>query len=108
MTNKGISAIIVSLIILAVSMGMAVAYASTMMGWFGSASAIIKTDTSDTKIILNPNTGYTKTQIVIKNLGTTTLKIDRIELDTKTDDKAEIKFDQTQPQMKLKQAEENL
>lgn len=80
---KGISAIIVSLIILAVSLGMAVAYASMMMGWFSGASAMVKIDTSDTKVIQHPSTGYTKLQIVIRNLGTVTIKISNILIDIK-------------------------
>lgn len=81
--RNGISAIIVSLIILAVSLGMAVAYASMMMGWFGGASVMVKIDTSDTKIIQHPSTGYTKIQVVIRNLGTATIKISNILIDMK-------------------------
>jgi len=80
--RRGISAIMVSLIILAVSLGMAVTYAAMMMGWFGGASAIVRVDTTDTRVILDPNTGYTKFQLVIRNLGTATLKITNIQLDT--------------------------
>ncbi|GEM_PF-1109795 len=79
--KKGISAIIVSLIILAVSLGMAVTYASIMMGWFGGASTIVKIDTTDTKVILNPNSGYTKFQLVIRNLGTATIKVKQVKID---------------------------
>ncbi|MEM2136385.1 MAG: hypothetical protein QXI93_00305 [Candidatus Methanomethylicia archaeon] len=82
MSNKGISAIMVSLILLAVSLGMAVAYASTMMGWFGGAINIVKIDTSDSKIILNPSTNHIRIQIVIRNMGTTTIKIKSVSIDT--------------------------
>ncbi|MCS7386335.1 MAG: hypothetical protein NDF55_06325 [archaeon GB-1867-005] len=82
--RKGVSAIIVSLLILAVSLGMAAAYAAMMMGWFGGASAVVKIDTSDTKVILHPSTGYTKFQLVIRNLGTVTMKIKFIVIDVKS------------------------
>jgi len=80
--SKGISAIMVSIILLAVSIGMAVAYASTMMGWFGSAMNIVKIDASDSKIILNPSTNQARIQIVLRNMGTTTIKVSSISIDT--------------------------
>ncbi|NHV11734.1 MAG: hypothetical protein HA488_00660 [Candidatus Verstraetearchaeota archaeon] len=80
--SRGISAIMVSIILLAVSIGMAVAYASTMMGWFGSAMNIVKIDASDSKIILNPSTNQTRIQIVLRNMGTTTIKVSSISIDT--------------------------
>ncbi|MCS7368156.1 MAG: hypothetical protein NDF57_00315 [archaeon GBS-70-058] len=80
--SKGISAIMVSIILLAVSIGMAVAYASTMMGWFGSAMNIVKIDASESKIILNPSTNQTRIQIVLRNMGTTTIKVSSISIDT--------------------------
>ncbi|RLE51804.1 MAG: hypothetical protein DRJ26_05400 [Candidatus Methanomethylicota archaeon] len=83
-SRRGISAIIVSLIILAVSLGMAAAYAAMMMGWFGGASAVVKVDTSDSKVILHPSTGYAKFQLVIRNLGTITMKISSITIDLKS------------------------
>jgi hypothetical protein len=80
--SRGISAIMVSIILLAVSIGMAVAYASTMMGWFGSAMNIVKIDASDSKIILNPSTNQARIQIVLRNMGTTTIKVSSISIDT--------------------------
>jgi hypothetical protein len=80
--SRGISAIMVSIILLAVSIGMAVAYASTMMGWFGSAMNIVKIDASDSKIILNPSTNQTRIQIVLRNMGTATIKVSSISIDT--------------------------
>jgi len=80
--SRGISAIMVSIILLAVSIGMAVAYASTMMGWFGSAMNIVKIDASDSKIILNPSTNQARMQIVLRNMGTTTIKVSSISIDT--------------------------
>jgi hypothetical protein len=82
MSSRGISAIMVSIILLAVSIGMAVAYASTMMGWFGSAMNIVKIDASDSKIILNPSTNQARIQIVLRNMGTTTIKVSSISIDT--------------------------
>ena len=82
MGSRGISAIMVSIILLAVSIGMAVAYASTMMGWFGSAMNIVKIDASDSKIILNPSTNQARIQIVLRNMGTTTIKVSSISIDT--------------------------
>jgi hypothetical protein len=80
--SRGISAIMVSIILLAVSIGMAVAYASTMMGWFGSAMNIVKIDASDSKIILNQSTNQARIQIVLRNMGTTTIKVSSISIDT--------------------------
>jgi hypothetical protein len=90
--GKGISAIMVSIILLAVSIGMAVAYASTMMGWFGSAINIVKIDASDSKIILNPSTNQVRIQIVLRNMGTTTIKVSSISIDAEEQKKVFINF----------------
>ncbi|MEM0085229.1 MAG: hypothetical protein QW743_07780 [Candidatus Methanomethylicia archaeon] len=93
MNRKGISAIMVSLILLAVSLGMAIAYASTMMGWFSGAINIVKIDASESKIILSPSNNKARIQIVLRNTGTTTIKISKIEIDTeKSNEKANITF----------------
>lgn len=93
MNRKGISAIMVSLILLAISLGMAIAYASTMMGWFSGAINIVKIDASESKIILSPSNNNTRIQVVLRNMGTATIKISKIEIDTETKDtKATITF----------------
>lgn len=85
---------------------MAVAYASMMMGWFGGASVMVKIDTSDTKIIQHPSTGYTKIQIVIRNLGTVAIKISNILIDMKND-QGNMTF-QTPFTFKLKQKDKEI
>ncbi|MCS7097039.1 MAG: hypothetical protein NZ926_00940 [Candidatus Methanomethylicia archaeon] len=93
MNKAGISAVMVSLIILAVSLGMALAYASTMMGWFSSAINIIKIDASESKIILNPSNNNVRLQIVLKNMGTATVKVSVIEIDAEIVGRVNVTFE---------------
>lgn len=93
MNKNGISALMVSLILLAVSLGMAIAYASTMMGWFSGAMSIVKIDASESKIILSPSTNNVRIQIVLKNMGTVTVKVSEIRIDMESG-KANVNFTQ--------------
>jgi flagellin-like protein len=79
---KAISPVVATIILLAVAISLAVAFAGMIYAWYGGVTSIVRLDTSDTRVILRTSDGYLKIQLSIRNLGASAIQISKIIIDS--------------------------
>jgi FlaG/FlaF family flagellin (archaellin) len=84
-SKRAIATLMATILMIGITLVSAFLIYAMVSGWFGGASQIESIDTSKTLVYMDPSTGKGKIILVLRNTGTSSLRIQKIALHCKID-----------------------